>query len=217
MDEIPIPDWLARDFHLKTVTGEFFSVIDGIPSSGGFMSHMLMYDSVGNKVCLQKFNQEGTLVYRWQYDKNGRLLLETAYELSGKIAYRFEYIYNGMDNWKEKCMYLSSPIPHYRVVAKRNASGLILEAVYYDSSIRQIHRDTYHYDDQQRLIRIRMGDAEEWVYSYDADNHLKTKNGNLASSCAGIESSKYYYDDRGLLNRILQIDHSVIVLSYAFF
>jgi YD repeat-containing protein len=216
-EEIPIRDSLIRKFEIESVTGQSFEIKNGIRSSNGFKSHLLMYSRPGNRSRQENFNCEGEMIYERIYDEQGRPLRETSYEPSGAINFKIESIYNHDDDWQEKRVYLSGNDIHYRIVANREANGRLTEGIYYDSSDRRIRTDSYVYDNRGRLVRVRMGHMGEWIYEYDEDDNLKKKTGLLPSASAFGENFEFQYDDRGLLVQSNRLHYSITVFQYAFF
>ena len=216
-EEIPIRHSLIRKFEIESVTGKSFEIKNGIHSSNGFKSHLLMCGRPGNRIRREKFNREGKMIYQWIYDEKGRPLREIAYEDSGKINYRIELIYNHDDDWKEKRVYLSGHDIHYRIVANREAKDRLTQGIYYDSSDQRIRTDSYVYDDRGRLVRVSMGHMGEWIYEYDEDDNLKKKTGLLPSASAFGENFEFQYDGRGLLVQRNHLHYSITVFEYTFF
>jgi YD repeat-containing protein len=216
-EEIPIRNSLIRKFEIESVTGQSFEIKNGIRSSNGFKSHLLMCGRPGNRSRQENFNREGKMIYERIYDERGRPLREIAYEASGTTTYRIESIYNHDDDWKEKRVYLSGNEIQYRTVANRKAKGRLTEGIYYDSSDQRIRTDSYVYDDRGRLVRVSMGHMGEWIYEYDEDDNLKKKTGFLPSASAFGENFEFLYDGRGLLVQSNRLHYSITVFEYAFF
>ena len=216
-EEIPIRPPLIRKFAIESVTGRSFEIDNGIRSSKGFKSYLLLYGRSGNRSRQEKYNREGKTIYEWVYDEKGTPLREIAYEASGKINYRIECIYDHGDYWKEKRFYLSGNDIHYRIVANRDAKGRLTEGIYYDSDNQRIRTDSYVYDDRGRLVTVSMGHMGEWTYEYDEDDNLKKKTGLLPSASAFGNNFEFQYDDRGLLVQSNHLNYSVTIFEYTFF
>jgi hypothetical protein len=213
-EEIPLRADLVHRFKIDTVIGRTWMIKNSELSSRGFKSHLLKYDSCGNKVNQQKYDRDGKVIYAWMYAK-GLPVKEVSYESSGRINYTFEFVYNNSKNWKEKRLYLSSGLFHYCIVPHRDVLERIVTATYYDSSSREIQKDSYFYDNFGRLIRMKVGQMGEWVFEYATDNNLKKRTGNLSGASIFGENFEFQYDDRGLLVRINHLHHDTTVLEYS--
>jgi len=214
--EMPIRSALIRKFKIESVAGKSIEIKSGAGGPDGWKCDLLLCDRSGNRKRQEKYNRDGTMIYEWIYDEKGRPLREMAYE-SGKMNYRIEMIRNHADDWKEKRVYLSGNNLHYRIVAKRDASGRLMEGAYYDSSEQKIRTDSYVYDERDRLVMMSMGHMGEWIYEYDENENLKRKTGHLPGASAFGDTFEFQYDGRGLLVQRNHLHYSTTVFEYTFF
>jgi hypothetical protein len=217
LEEIPVIYSLIRKFHIESIIGQSFEIKNGIRSTDGFRSHLLIFDRSGNRRYQNNFSREGWTTRELLYDERGRLLLETAYEASAAINYRIESIYDHDPSWKEKRMYLADDVFNYRLTAKRDEKGILTEVIYSDPAGQKFRTDSYVYDDRNRLTRVSMGHMGEWLYEYCENNNVMRKTGRLPSASAFGDTVVFQYDNRGLLVQSNHLHYSITAFEYAFF
>jgi hypothetical protein len=214
-EEIPIRDQTARRCSVESVTGNTVRIVGEVSSEEGFSNYLLTYDRNAHRVRQEKSDRAGGVIWRCAYDDEGRLREEIFYKAPGEVDYQFDIVYDG-GLWKERLMYSGPTRLHYRIVAERDANGMLLRAIYYDRAGVIKRYDSYVYDHLGQLTHVDMGNLGQCAYEYENQNLIR-RSRNLPGASVYGDVTEFAYDERGLLTRMDHLHFSVTSLSYAFF
>lgn len=216
LDEIPIQKSSIFDNKIKYIICQTSKSVGNTDTSLFYKSYYIEFNESGQKVLQHKFDSEENLIYEWIFNKKGVLIEEISRDKSADINFRIEYVYNNSIYWTEKKMVLSGGILSYRIIANRDTNNNIISSIYINSQEKKLQENNYLYDNNSNLIKEVQNGFGEWTFKYDKNNNIILKDGNFPGQSVLGNTYKYYYDNKGLLQRIEHNSFESTILKYSF-